>query len=274
VRRRQAVALGLVLGTVGVAGALAQPTGNAPPEDFGPRRVSVWGIIGRGIEWPAYLIFAGSIVAIALIIDQFLTVRVSTMVPPAQVRRVRQMIERRQFRECMNAVQRSSTFFAQTMAAALRHAPHGYESMRSAALDRSGELSGRMFRRVEYLNILGNLGPLLGLLGTVYGMIKAFGALGAGGGEAASDAGALAEGISLALVNTLLGLILAVIGMGFFGWCRNRLDALSVQATVQVLDLLEYFRPRPSATTAPPPPAPVPPAGGAAPVAPGPTRRA
>ena len=67
-----------------------------------------------------------------------------------------------------------------------------------------------------------------------------------GGGVAGTDAGGLATGISLALVNTLLGLGLAIVGLGFFGLCRNRVDSLTVQATVQVLDLLEYFRPTPA----------------------------
>jgi biopolymer transport protein ExbB len=113
--------------------------------------------------------------------------------------------------------------------------------MHEAALEKSGELSGRMYRKAEYLNIIGNLGPLLGLLGTVWGMIEAFGSLGAGGGQA--GAGDLAGGISKALVNTLLGLALAIVGIGFFGVCRNRIESLTVTGTVAALDLLEYFRP-------------------------------
>ena len=70
-------------------------------------------------------------------------------------------------------------------------------------------------------------------------------------GGAGTDAGGLATGISLALVNTLLGLGLAIIGLGFFGLCRNRVDSLTVQATVQVLDLLEYFRPVPTGSQSP-----------------------
>ena len=55
------------------------------------------------------------------------------------------------------------------------------------------KLSGQMFRKVEYMNIIGNLGPLMGLLGTVYGMIIAFNSLGAGGGTAGTDAGGLGD---------------------------------------------------------------------------------
>lgn len=226
--------------------AFAQ-TGSAPAESAR----SMWSIIAEGMEWPAYLILVGSVATIALIVEHFVTIRSQTINPPQQVNQTRNMIERRAFRECLDASKKSNTFFARVLTASLQHARHGFDAMHEAAVEKAGELSGQMFRKVEYLNILGNLGPLMGLLGTVYGMIVAFHVLGASGGSAGADAGGLARGISLALVNTLLGLGLAVIGLLFFGICRNRVDALTVRATVQVLDLLEYFRPIPTASAQP-----------------------
>lgn len=217
----------------------------------GDGRKSLLTIIREGIEVPTYFILVGSVVVIALIIEHFLTVRTVGVAPLDQVKRTRQQIERRNFRECLDSLSKSRTFFARVMTAALQHARHGFDAMHEAALEKSGELSGRMFRKAEYLNIFGNLGPLLGLLGTVWGMIEAFGSLGTGGGQA--GAGDLAGGISKALVNTLLGLALAILGIGFFGVCRNRIESLTVAATVDVLDLLEYFRPIPT-TAAPRPP--------------------
>ena len=199
-----------------------------------------------GIEWPAYFILVGSVVAITLVIEHFLTIRRCNISPIEQIKQAKTQIENRNFRECMEAMKKSHTFFATIMAAALNNARHGFDAMHAAAVEKSGEVSGRMFRKAEYLNILGNLGPLMGLLGTVYGMIKAFGALGAAGGAAGSGAGGLAQGISEALVNTLLGLSLAVVGLGFFGVCRNRIDSMTVHATVEALELLEYVRPSPT----------------------------
>ncbi len=208
-------------------------------------------ILWQGIELPTYLIVAGSAVALALVVEHFLTVRRASIVPPEQVRRARTQIENRNFRECLERLKKSSTFFARVMTAALLHARHGFDAMHEAAVERAGQLSGRLYRKAEYLNILGNLGPLLGLLGTVWGMIEAFGELGAAGGQA--SAGQLAGGISKALVNTLLGLGLAIVGLGFFGICRNRIEALTVSATVEALNLLEYFRPAPPVQRAPEP---------------------
>jgi biopolymer transport protein ExbB len=221
------------------------PTPSVVLLSAGPGGPTMLEIFRQGIEVPTYLIVVGSFVAVALIVEHFLTVRQSNLCPPEQVRRARQLIESRSFRECLEQLRRSSTFFARTMTAALVHARHGFDAMHAAAVEKSAELSARMFRKVEYLNILGNLGPLLGLLGTVWGMIEAFGELGAAGGQA--TAGQLAGGISKALVNTLLGLALAIVGLGFFGVCRNRIDALTVSATVAALDLLEYFRTSPPA---------------------------
>ncbi len=212
---------------------------------------SLWSVVRQGLEWPGYLILAGSVALITLIFEHFLTVRRNTIAPTAEIRKARASIERRAFRECVEHMRKSRSFFASILTAALGHARHGFDAMHEAALERSAQLSGQMYRKVEYLNILGNLGPLMGLLGTVLGMIYAFGELGQSGGEA--GASQLARGISLALVNTLLGLVLAVVGLGFFGVCRNRIESLTVQATVEALDLLEYFRPGAAASLAPPP---------------------
>jgi biopolymer transport protein ExbB len=228
---------------VGVSTAWAQSAAT--------ERQSLLKIIRDGIEIPTYFILIGSVVTIALIVEHFLSVRAATISPTPQVKQVRSEIELRRFRECFDKLRQSRTFFARVMTAALQHHRHGFEAMHEAALEKSGELSGRMFRKAEYLNIIGNLGPLLGLLGTVWGMIEAFGSLGLGGGQA--GAGDLAGGISKALVNTLLGLALAIVAIAFFGVCRNRIESLTVAGTVDALDLLEYFRPVSTTLTAPRP---------------------
>ncbi|MCG3129184.1 MAG: hypothetical protein CHACPFDD_04094 [Phycisphaerae bacterium] len=229
-RARYLLAIGTVLGFPLAAWA----QGEAKHQSF-------FGIIWDGFEWPGVFIVAGSIFVVSLIVEHFLTVHRGTIVPRDQVKRAKELIENRAFRDCLDMMQKSKTYFAKVMAAALGHARHGFEAMHDAAIEKSGELSGRMFRKVEYMNIVGNLGPLMGLVGTVLGMISAFQGLSGGGGSA--GASELARGISLALVNTFLGLSLAVLGLGFFGVCRNRIDSLTVEATVESLDLLEYFRP-------------------------------
>ena len=68
---------------------------------------SIWNVIGRGIEWPAYFIMLGSVVAIALIVEHFATIRAITIAPPPLVKKARDLIEKRMFRECLDAMKRS-----------------------------------------------------------------------------------------------------------------------------------------------------------------------
>jgi biopolymer transport protein ExbB len=195
----------------------------------------------EGAEWPGVLIVAMSLVSVTMIVEHFWTIRRSTIVPESEVEAARQMIEGRKFKECIEYIKGRKTMFADVLSTGLRHGRHGFDAMHEAVEERASAWSARLFRKVEYLNVIGNLGPLMGLLGTVLGMIRAFGAMQQAHGATKPEN--LAGGISLALVNTFLGLSVAIVSLGFFGICRNRVDSLTVAAHAAVLDLLEYFRP-------------------------------
>ena len=204
---------------------------------------SFFQLVVRGAEAPGTVIGVLSLISLTLIIQHFWTIRRDTMVPADEVETIRQMIERRQFKEILDYLKGRTSMFADVLTMSLRHGRHGFDAMHEAAEERSGAWSARLFRRVEYLNIIGNLGPLLGLLGTVLGMIEAFSRMKAQHGAYKPED--LAGGIGLALVNTFLGLIVAIVSLAFFGICRNRVDAMTVTAHAAVLDVLEYFRPAP-----------------------------
>jgi biopolymer transport protein ExbB len=198
-------------------------------------------VIREGAEWPGVIILAMSLAAVTLIAEHFWSIRRSTMVVDAEVEATRSLIESRKFRECIDHLKGSRTMFADVLSAGLRHGRHGFDAMHGAAEERADAWSSRLFRKVEYLNVIGNLAPLMGLLGTVLGMIEAFGQMQATHGAYKPDD--LAGGISLALVNTFLGLAVAIVALGSFGICRNRVDAMTVAAHAAALDMLEYFRP-------------------------------
>src|ERR1700749_2277344 len=99
--------------------------------------------------------------------------------------------------------------------------------MKEAMETAIGEQTAEQFRSIEYLNIIGNLGPLLGLLGTVLGMIEAFYAVQQASGQA--NVGQLSGGISTALTHTFLGLMLAVPCLAAFGILRTIIDRLTVR---------------------------------------------
>ncbi len=224
------------------AGLVLLSTRLAMAADEGAQsEMSILEVLREGAEGPGYVIMLLSLAAVTIIVEHFWTIRRLTIVPEAEVEAAREMIENRRFKECIDYIKDRRSMFADVLTAGLRHGRHGFEAMQEAAEERTGAWTSRLFRKVEYLNIIGNLGPLLGLLGTVLGMIEAFAEMKASHGAYKPED--LAGGISLALVNTFLGLAVAIVALGFFGVCRNRVDALTISAHAGVVDLLEYFRP-------------------------------
>jgi biopolymer transport protein ExbB len=104
----------------------------------------------------------------------------------------------------------------------------GWPEVEKAVEDSLAEQSARLFRKVEYLSVIGNIAPMVGLLGTVTGMIFAFQQVAATQG--AAGAGDLAEGIYQALVTTVGGLLVAIPSLGMFAIFRNRIDGLVAEA--------------------------------------------
>ncbi len=221
-----------------VAPVHAQPAGGGGDAPA-PAAQSFFDIVWLGSGWLGVVIGAMSIVAVTFIIEHFWTTRRATIIPEDEPKMVRELIEKRQFKECVDAVSRSRTMFGDVLTMGLRHGRHGFDAMQEAVEERANAWRARLFRKIEYLNIIGNISPLLGLLGTVVGMIYAFGRMGQGG----YGPDELAGGISIALVSTFLGLIVAIVSLLFFGICRNRADSLTVAAHASVVDILEYFRP-------------------------------
>lgn len=107
------------------------------------------------------------------------------------------------------------------------------------AIEEAGEdQTAKLYRSTDALGVIGSIAPLLGLLGTVWGMIGAFEALKLG---ASPDHEALAGNISLALVTTLMGLILAIPCVSLYRYFGNRIDALASEAATEIERLVLHL---------------------------------
>jgi biopolymer transport protein ExbB len=98
-----------------------------------------------------------------------------------------------------------------------------------------------MEHRTTYLSTVGTLGPMIGLVGTVYGMIRSFQVIATAGSS--PQASALAGGISTALFATLEGIALSIPAIYFFAFFRNRIARLSLEVAMTAESLLEQFSP-------------------------------
>src|SRR5206468_9527661 len=149
--------------------------------------------------------------------------------PESSTNAIREMIQQKRFKELIEFTDTDPSFVSRAINPALKRAP-SFSSMKEAMETAVGEQTAEQFRKIEYLNIIGNLGPLLGLLGTVLGMIGAFSAVTEGGGQA--NVAQLSAGIAKALAHTFLGLCLEVPCLAAFGVLRTLVDRLETRGAL------------------------------------------
>jgi biopolymer transport protein ExbB len=246
---RIALFLALMAGAIFVAnsGSAADTSGGAAAAK---PHTGLFTVIMSNKDPVFFLIMLCSVIGVTLIIQGFIKNRRSVLMPEPSINHIRELINQRQFKELIEYTESDPTFVSRALNPALKRAP-SFSSMKEAMETAIGEQTAEQFRKIEYLNILGNLGPLLGLLGTVLGMIEAFSAMNDAGGQASP--GELAGGISKALAHTFLGLMLAVPCLSAFGVLRTMVDRLTIQASLIAEELLLMIKPaeaKPAATAA------------------------
>jgi len=187
------------------------------------------------------LIYMCSLASVALIIEHAITIRRSVLVPDLSVAQVKTMFDERRFREALEFCQADPSFVSGVVHAGLIEAANGYEAMETAMQDAAEERTARLYRKIEWLNLLGNVAPMLGLFGTVYGMMLAFGTIAAKGGKA--DPSDLAGGIMVALVSTFCGLLVAMPALSAYAIFKSRVEQMSMEAALVAEELLANFKP-------------------------------
>ncbi len=188
-----------------------------------------------------YIIWAISVVTVALIISYAIKIRRSTILPELMHNQIQDMFESKEYRDAIDVTATDPSFLGYVVHAALAEAAHGYPAMERAMEEASEERTTKMLRGLEWLNLIGNIGPMLGLFGTVWGMINVFFKIVEAGGMPKPEQ--LAGGIGIALVTTLLGLAVAIPALAAYAIFRNRIDSLTSEAMVASQDLISNFRP-------------------------------
>ena len=222
--------------------ALADGGGNSFAEAFFVSRRADGSIelLGSGVTWLLLLL---SVCGIGLIIHLSLANRRSSVLPDALVKDIRQNIKKKKFQTAIDLASKDNSYLGRILVAAFLEAKFGFPAMMRALEQTAEELATSRMRRIELLNVMGQVCPMIGLFGTVYGMILAFGAIVAAGGSA--DPVALAGGIGTALTTTFWGLVVAIPALSGYAIIRNKIDELTVEATLAAEEILNNFRPRP-----------------------------
>lgn len=202
-------------------------------------------LLGTLIIW---FLLALSVASIGLIGHMALTNQRKTIAPDGVVDQVGKLIKGGNFREVLELTNADVSYFSNVVHAGLSEASHGFASIIRSMEQAADEQTTSLLRRIEYLNVLGQVSPMIGLFGTVYGMILAFQAIVLTGGDA--DPILLAGGISTALTTTFWGLVVAIPALAGYAIIRNRIDQYTTEATSRAEELLNHFRPRPARSAA------------------------
>jgi len=195
-------------------------------------------LLGSLIIW---LLLILSIVSIGLIISMAMSNQRKTILPDGVVEVVRTHLASGRFAEAIEVTDKEDSFFSRIINAGMKESPHGYGAIIRGLEQTAEEQTTIRFRRIEFLNVLGQVSPMIGLFGTVYGMILAFQAIVVSGGNA--DPVMLAGGIGTALTTTFWGLVVAIPALAGYAIIRNRIDETTTEATLEAEGLLGQFRP-------------------------------
>jgi biopolymer transport protein ExbB len=187
-----------------------------------------------------YILICLSVVSTSFIIEHFITIRRGILIPEMTTARIRQMLESKQYRELLTYTSEDPSLVSFILNRALQEAPFGYGAMERAMENALHERMSTLGLKPEVLSILGNLGPLIGLYGTVMGIILAFRAIVQLGGI--PEPGKLAGSIGVALVATFWGLTVAIPSLVVYTTMKNRLERYSNEAMISGREFLSAFR--------------------------------
>lgn len=195
-------------------------------------------LLGSLIIWLLLLL---SIACVGLLGAMALENRRDRIAPREVVRETEAMIAKRNFKGAIKRVEQDDSDVGLVLRSALGESVHGHGAMLRAAEQVSEELLLRRLRRIEPLNVIGNVAPMIGLFGTVYGMILAFREIVAAGGS--PDPVGLAAGIGTALTTTFWGLVVAIPALAGYALLRNSIDGHAIAGGRAAERVINMFRP-------------------------------
>ena len=187
------------------------------------------------------VIAAMSFYLIALVVWMGFQYRKSVAVPSHLVREVGEMLGQRRYSEAYQRLLVDGSFLARVLAAGVRKLPSGQSSALRAMEMANDDATMEMEHHTTYLATVGTLGPMIGLVGTVYGMILSFRVIATAGSS--PQASQLAAGISTALFATLEGIAVSIPAIYFYALYRNRIARISLEVALTAESLLEQFAP-------------------------------
>lgn len=185
-------------------------------------------------------IIALSVVSLAIIIENVVSMKRDKLAPPELIDEIQALFDEEQFQEAMELCENEPNYFTRVCGAGIAKIGHPFETIEKALEEMGDEESIKLHQKIGWLSLIANTAPMMGLLGTVAGMVAAFNVIATSGGQASPAE--LAGGISQALLTTMFGLIVAIPVTAAFAFLRNRMVRTVIELGAIVEDLFERFR--------------------------------
>ena len=194
------------------------------------------GIVGM-LLW--FALFGDGALALYFAIDSAIRIQNDKLMPKKLMDGVQGAMMEGDVVKAMEICDQNPSAMASIVKAAFQHIEEGFEAIQEAVTAASDLEQEKIQQRLNWISVCGNLGPSLGLLGTVQGMILTFQALASGG---AGDAAALANSIGQALWTTAAGLIVSIPSISIFYSLRNKANRLILKMTAMTMEILNGLR--------------------------------
>ena len=216
------------------------PVAEAPPGPVTePTGMSLFDYIKAG-GIIGYLILGLSVVGMGLIFENFYAVRRTVLMPPEIVDEVERLFQEEAYEEALELCDAEQNLLTNMIGAGLSKITGGYDAITESMSSALEEGSTALHQKVNFLSLIGNISPMMGLIGTVQGMIAAFQKISESGGTPKPSE--LADSISLALVTTMLGLLVAIPMLVFHMFLKNRVVKIVLEAAAIGTELMERFK--------------------------------
>jgi biopolymer transport protein ExbB len=181
-----------------------------------------------------------SFVFVALVVMNLLAARRDNVVPISLVQGFEQFLNEKKYQEAYELAKSDDSYLGQVLSAGLAKLSQGYPQAIEAMQEVGEEENMKLEHRLSYIALVGTVSPMVGLLGTVDGMVQSFMVIAQS--EVTPKPSELAMGISTALITTLVGLWLAIPAIAVFGILRNRFQRLTLEVGIVAETLMSRFQ--------------------------------
>ena len=188
---------------------------------------------GGVLMWPLLLC---SLAALVIILEKFWTLKMNSIVPSKLQGQITELIEAETLEAHKVEALRRHSSLGEVLAAGIRNRAHGRDQMKQAIEESGRFVVHRLSRGLNALGTIASVSPLLGLLGTVVGMIQVFAAIRNSG---VGDPTMLSGGISQALITTAVGLAIGIISLLFYRYFKGKVEKMAIMLERNAIHLVE-----------------------------------